>query len=251
MISRHSVVETDSIGSNVTIHEFAVIRSGVTIGDGVVIHPSVVIESGVELGEGVEVFPGALIGKEPKGAGATSRSLDFERAVKIGRDSSIGPNSVVFYDVEIGSQTLLGDGASIRENCRIGSLCIISRYVTVNYNSVIGDRTKIMDLTHVTGNCTIGEDVFLSVGVTMVNDNAIGRLDYDAERVVGPVIENGAAVGAGATLLPGVRIGERAIVGAGSVATRDVEPYTLVIGTPTAASQVAGPGSCKVIASEA
>ena len=89
-----------------------------------------------------------------------------------------------------------------------------------------------MDLTHITGNCTIGNDVFISLTVGMVNDNAIGRLDYDESRVVGPTIEDGAAVGAGATLLPGITIGRGSIVGAGSVVTKDVEAHTLAVGVP-------------------
>ncbi len=89
-----------------------------------------------------------------------------------------------------------------------------------------------MDLTHVTGNCTIGNDVFISVTVGMVNDNAIGRIDYDDSRIVGPTIEDGAAVGAGATLLPGITIGRGSIVGAGSVVTKNVEAHTLAVGVP-------------------
>lgn len=231
-ISPYAVVQTQRIGANVRIAEFTVIRPDVTLGDNVVIHPHVVIESGVILGDGVEVFPGAYIGKEPKGAGALARKPDFEKHVVIGANSSIGPNSVIFYDVEIGENTLLGDGASIREKCRIGSKCVIGRYVAINYNATVGDRTKIMDLTNVTGNCRIGSDVFISMMVSMANDNAIGRMGYDEPRVQGPVIEDGAAVGVGATLLPGVRIGKNALVGAGSVVTKDVDADTLVMGIP-------------------
>ena len=71
--------------------------------------------------------------------------------------------------------TLIGDGASIREQCRIGDNCIVSRLVTINYNAKIGNRTKIMDNTHITGNMEIGDDVFISV-VATTNDNNIGRL---------------------------------------------------------------------------
>ena len=242
MISPYAVVETDHVGLSAIIHEFSVIRAGAVVGDHVVIHPNVVIESGVVIEEGVEVFPGAFLGKEPKGAGATARPVHFERRVRIGSGSSIGPNAVVFYDVEIGSNTLLGDGASVREQSRIGSECIISRYVTINYNTTIGDGTKIMDLTHVTGNCVIGNDVFISVNVGMVNDNAIGRLEFDEARVQGPTIEDGAAIGAGATLLPAVVIGRGAIVGAGSVVTKDVEARTLVIGAPARRVRSLDPG---------
>jgi acetyltransferase-like isoleucine patch superfamily enzyme len=231
-ISSSAIVKTDRIGSNVTVHEFAVIREGAVLGNNVVVHPHVVIEAGVWLGDGVEVFPGAFIGKEPKGAGATARQPMFERRVSIGANSSIGPHAVIYYDVDIGEHTLIGDGASIREQCRIGSYCIISRYVTINYNTTVGDGTKIMDLTHITGNCHIGKDVFCSVLVSTTNDNAIGANGYSEESIVGPIIQNGAMIGANANLLPGVVIGEGAIVAAGSVATKNVEARTLVAGVP-------------------
>ncbi len=231
-ISQLAVVETTDIGKNVRIDEFAIIRGSVKIGDNVIIHSHVVINSGAVISDGVEVFPGAVIGKEPKGAGALARTPHFEKRIIIGENSSIGPHAIIFYDVEIGSNTLIGDGASIREQCRIGSRCIISRYVTINYNTIIGERTKIMDLTHITGNCKIGNDVFISITVGMTNDNLPGASGYDEERIVGPTLSDGAIVGAGATLLPGVIIGNKAIVGAGAVVTRDVPDNSVVMGMP-------------------
>lgn len=232
MISDLAIVETESIGTAVTIHPFAVVKTGVVLGHGVVIHPHVVIEPGVVIGDGVEIFPGAYIGKVPKGAGLTARLPRFETKVVIGDKCSIGPNAVIYYDVHIGKNTLIGDGASIREKVTIGDFCIVSRGVTVNYNTHIGNRTKIMDLTHITGNCEIGDDVFISVLVATTNDRAIGKAEYDEERIRGPKISNGAAIGAGANILPGVRIGEGAVVAASSVVNRDVPAGRMVAGYP-------------------
>lgn len=231
-ISRFSVVDTVLANSNVTVGEFAVIRSGVKIGNNVTIHPHVVIEPEVIIGDGVEIFPGSYIGKEPKGAGALARKPTFERLVKIGDGCAIGPHAVIYCDVEIGRNTLIGDGASIREKCRVGSYCIIARYVTINDDVTIGDRTRIMDQTYVAGPCRIGRNVFISFLVGMANDNFFGRAEYPESRFVGPIIEDRAAVGAGATLLPGVVIGEDAIVGAGAVVTRNVAPGAVVMGIP-------------------
>ncbi len=250
MISNLAVVETNDIGENVSIGEYAIVRSQVRLGDnvvvhphavinsrvvignGVIIHPNVVINSDVEIGNYVEIFPGTVIGKVPKGAGATARSIDYISRVLVGDECALGPNAVVFYDVEIGNNTLIGDGASLREQVRVGHHCIISRYVTINYNTSIGNNTRIMDLTHITGNGHIGDNVFISVLVSTTNDNVVTDRVYSEETIKGPVIEHGATIGASASLLPNVRIGENAFVAAGSVVTKNVESNSMVMGIP-------------------
>lgn len=223
------VSESARIGKNVSIGPFTVIGAA-EIGDECVIHSHVVIGDGVKIGQGVEIFPGAILGKEPKGAGALARTPEFRKFVEIGDNCSIGPHAVIFYDVKIGMNTLLGDGASIREQCEIGSKCILSRYVTVNYNTKIGDRTKIMDSTHITGNAIIGNDVFISLLVGTTNDNVV-RAGY-SDHVVGPHIEDGAVIGVGVSMLPGLKVGRNSTVAAGSVLTKSVEEETLVAGVP-------------------
>jgi UDP-3-O-[3-hydroxymyristoyl] glucosamine N-acyltransferase len=210
----------------------AVVGEGAAIGAGCVLHPHVVIAADVTLGEGVEVFPGAVIGREPKGAGATSRAPEAAGHVTIADGGSIGVGAAIYCDVEIGPGTLIGDSASIREGARIGARCIVSRCVTINYEVTVGDDVKIMDNTHVTGRTTIGDGAFVSTMVAMTNDNApLTRLG-DAERLVGPRIEPGAVVGAGAILLPGVVLGEGCFVAAGAVVTRDIAPGVTVAGIP-------------------
>lgn len=240
MISPLAVVGSTQIGHNVQIREFAVIRSGVRLGDNVVIHPHVVIESGVEIGDGVEVFPGAFIGKEPKGAGWLAHTPEFERKIKIGANSSIGPHAVIFYDVEIGENVLIGDGTSIRERSRVGNRTIIGRYVTINYNTQIGAETKVLDHSWLCGNMSIGNRVFISGGVMTANDSAMGRKGYGQEWIVGPEVQDEAAIGVGAVLLPQVVIGKGAIVGAGAVVTKDVSPSVMVMGIPAKESRQLG-----------
>ena len=232
MIHPTAVISADAeIHPSAEIGPHVVITGKVVIEEGVVIHPNVVIYDGTTLGKNTEVFPGAFIGKEPKGAGATARQPVFAKTITIGQNCSIGPHAVIFYDVSIGNNTLLGDGASVREKCRIGSFCILSRYVTINYNTTIGDRTKIMDCTHITGNAEVGEDVFISLLVGTTNDNSM-RAGYSDEHTLGPRIENQAVIGVGASLLPGITIGERATIGAGSVVTKNVDAGQTVVGAP-------------------
>ncbi|MBT3390579.1 MAG: transferase [Chloroflexi bacterium] len=237
MISSLAIIKTKHIGTGSWIHEHAIVRKNVVVGKNVVIHPFVVIEEGVVIGDGTEIFPGAYIGKSPKGAGATSRPISFDKKVCIGNNCSIGPNSIIYYDVQIGNNTLLGDGASIRENCMVGSFCIVGRYVTINYNTIIGDAVKIMDHSWLAGNMQIDDHVFISGGVLSTNDNDLGKNGYNAERVIGPKIHAGAQIGVGAILLPNLEIGNNAIVAAGAVVTKNVAPNTVVMGIPAQAEQ--------------
>jgi acetyltransferase-like isoleucine patch superfamily enzyme len=234
MIHETAIIKSNIPGSSV-IHAYVVIGEHVKLGDGVVIHPFVVIGDHVEIGDQVEIFSGACIGKEPKGAGATSREINFKKQIKIGDHCSIGPHAIIYYDVEIAHHTLIGDGASIREQCKIGAEVLIGRYVTVNYNTSVGNKTKIMDYTHLTGNMLIGENVFISAGVLTTNDNKMGANDY-SDHIMGPVIENDVKIGAGAILLPDMTIGARAVIAAGAVVTKPVSKNTTVKGLPARAT---------------
>ena len=191
------------------------IFKSVIIGKNVKIHPFVVIYPNVVIEDNVEIFSGSIIGKLPKGANALSRKININsyKKVIIGNGSVLSPNSVIYTDVLIGSGTLIGDGASIREQVRIGNNCIISRYVTINYNTIIGNDTKIMDNSHITGNMIIGNNVFISVNVSSVNDNNIGRISYDENVIKGPSIEDYVSIGAGAILLPNVILKKGSIIG--------------------------------------
>ncbi|MBN1690975.1 MAG: N-acetyltransferase [Dehalococcoidia bacterium] len=211
--------------------EYAVIRKDVVLGDNIVIHPHVVIESNVTIGDNVEIFPGAYIGKIPGGPSLLRKPV-FKKMVKIGNNCHVGPNAVIYYDVEIGDNTLIGDGASVREQSRIGAGCLISRCVTINYAAVIGEGTDIMDNTHITGKSQIGKHVFVAPSVTSGNDNSVGKSGYNEDRIQGPIIEDNASIGIGAVLLPGIVIGRNALVAAGSVVTKNVPENAVVVGIP-------------------
>ncbi len=228
----NSIIETNQIGSNTKIGEYSILRKGSIIGDNVIIHPHVVIEAGVTIADNVEIFPGTILGKPPRGAGATARPIQYRPMITIGGDCALGPNAVVYYDVEIGHNTLLGDGASLREQVKVGHHSLISRYVTINYHSIIGDHTRVMDLTHITGNCTVGSNVFISIHVSTVNDNIVVDRIYEEGRISGPQIADDVTIGAGAILLPGIHIGRGGFVGAGALVTKDVLPYDMVMGIP-------------------
>ena len=232
MIHPLAVVETDSIGNLVKVGEYAIIRYGAIIGDGVIIHPFVIIEEGVEIGNNAEIFPGTYIGKPPRATKAVAREIEYDRRVSVGENCALGPNAVIYYDVTIGNDTLVGDGASVREQSRIGDRCVIGRYTTINYATLIGNDVKVMDHTWLAGNMTIGNNVFISGGVTTTNDNNMGAEGYDPDKVIGPKIGDNVKIGVGAILLPKIKIGNGALIAAGAVVTKDVSPGEIVLGVP-------------------
>src|SRR5690606_2758501 len=112
-------------------------------------------------------------------------------------------------------------------------------FVEIQKNAVVGSRCKISSHTFICEGVTIEDDVFVGHGVVFVNDTyprattPLGRLQTDQDWTVEPtVVRRGASIGSGATILSRVTVGERAIVGAGSVVTRDVPPDAVVAGNP-------------------
>lgn len=227
-----AVVETDSIGEGVTIGEFSIVRPGAVIGDGATLLPHVIVDANVEIGAGTEIQPGSYIGRRPRAAGAVVRKPTYEERLRIGPGCAIGAHAVVYYDVEIGDDTLIGDKASIREQTLIGSHCTIGRMTAIDREVRIEDGSVMMFGCNIVARTVVGKGVFIAAGTITTNDNSMGAEGWDAEKVTGISIEDEVRIGANATLLPDVTIGRGAVVGAGSVVTRDVAAGTTVLGVP-------------------
>lgn len=217
----------------------AQIGEGCVIGEDVVIHHNVILYPGTIVGAGTEIFDGTIIGRPPKGAGNLVHKLETEFApVEIGKDCVIGSNAVIYAANKIGNNVLIGDSASLREHCVLGDNVVFSRLCTANHRVTVKANAKILDATHLTSRTVVEEEVFVSTGVNTTNDNRMtirGTEVGDANIIV---MKKGCKIGAGATLLPNVKIGEKAIVGAGSVVTRDVEAGTTVMGIPARVRQI-------------
>jgi UDP-3-O-[3-hydroxymyristoyl] glucosamine N-acyltransferase len=227
-----AAVESDAIGAGASIGEFAVVRAGAKVGEGAIIHPNVVIEPGVEIGAGTEIMPGAHIGRRPKAVGAVGRQPTFRETLSIGAGCAIGPNAVIYYEVQIGDEVLIAEGASIRERTQIANGCVIGRNTTTDSETEIGERARIMSNVVLVARIKIEKGVFIGPSVVTTNDDAMGREGFSEEALEPQTIEEGAAIGGNATLLPGIRIGRGATVGAGSVVTKDVAAGTTVVGVP-------------------
>jgi acetyltransferase-like isoleucine patch superfamily enzyme len=139
----------------------------------------------------------------------------------------------------IGHGTKIWHQAQIREDVHIGSNCIIGKGVYVDFGVSIGANSKLQNGVYVYHGATVEDGVFLGPGVILTNDkspraiNPDGALKSDADWQISPIhIKRGASLGAGSIVLPGVTIGEFAMIGAGAVVTRDVPPHGLVYGNP-------------------
>jgi acetyltransferase-like isoleucine patch superfamily enzyme len=123
--------------------------------------------------------------------------------------------------------------------CDIGDETKIGAFVEVQKNAKIGKRCKISSHTFICEGVTIEDNVFIGHGVTFTNDTFPRAITHDGElqtekdwRVEPTLIKKGASIGSGATILPNVIVGERAIIGAGSVVTKDVAAHSVVAGNP-------------------
>lgn len=151
----------------------------------------------------------------------------------------IHPTADISPEAVIGAGTSIWNQAQVREGARIGSDCVIGKNVYVDFEVVIGDRVKIQNNASLYHGVTVEDGVFIGPHVCLTNDrlpravNPDGSFKTDADWEVGPIrIRTGASLGASSVVVPGVTIGRWAMVGAGSVVTRDVADYGLVVGNP-------------------
>ncbi|MFA7244317.1 MAG: acyltransferase [Patescibacteria group bacterium] len=146
---------------------------------------------------------------------------------------------------KIGKGTKIWNWCQVRENATIGENCIIGKNAYVDTGAIVGNNVKIQNNASVYDGVTLEDGVFVGPHVCFTNDkipraiNEDGSLKGGAEtgdwEISKILVKRGASIGANSTILPGVTIGEFAMVGAGSVVTRNVPDYTLVLGNPARA----------------
>lgn len=134
--------------------------------------------------------------------------------------------------------------------CEVGDESKIGTFVEIQKGARIGQRCKISSHTFICEGVTIEDEVFIGHNVTFINDRfprattAGGALQTEADwQCQATRVRRGASIGSGATLLGGVEVGEGALVGAGSVVTRDVPPFAVVAGNPARVLRMLHPGT--------
>jgi len=177
------------------------------------------------LGRGLQVFEPVIVGFPSR---ERMHQEDFPGA-RIGDNAVLRSGTIIYCDVEIGDHFQSGHNVLIRENMRIGKNTAVGSSSVIEGYGSIGDEVRIQSMVFVPTHTEIGDHVFIGPAAVLTNDRypPTGKPELK-----GPVIEDFAVIGAHATILPGVRIGEGAAVAAGAVVTRDVPAGKMAVGVP-------------------
>lgn len=151
---------------------------------------------------------------------------------------SLEQTRLIAPDVRLGQRVRIF-GFTNLYGCEIGDDVKIGTFVEVQKGAKIGARCKISSHSFICEGVTLDDEVFIGHGVTFTNDlypratNGAGALQTESDWTCVPTrVKRGASIGSGATLLCGITIGEHAVIGAGSVVTKDVPPHAVVAGNP-------------------
>jgi acetyltransferase-like isoleucine patch superfamily enzyme len=159
--------------------------------------------------------------------------------MRVAGDAFVHETALVEEGASLGAGTRVWHHAQVRARAAIGARCIIGKGAFIDVDVTIGDDAKIQNYACVYHGVRLGRGVFVGPHAVFTNDRRPRATtpDFtplrDGDWEVGSTtVEDGASIGANSTILPDVRIGRWAMVGAGAVVTRDVPPYALVVGTP-------------------
>ncbi|WP_071932796.1 acyltransferase [Halodesulfurarchaeum formicicum] len=172
------------------------------------------------LGENVVVDPGATVGYVYD---------DTAEPAVVGAESTIRSGTTIYCDVDIGSGFTTGHDAMVREHTTVGDDVVLGTKSVLDSRIQVGSEVSIQTGVYVPAESEIGDRVFLGPNAVLTNDPYPLRQDVD---LTGPTLEDNVSVGANATVLPDVTIGEGAFVAAGAVVTQDVPPGRLALGVP-------------------
>ena len=210
---------------------------GLLLGEGVLLPPTVevggnvVIHESTRIGGEAQIQDGAVIGK-PLVLGARSTApRDALAPAEIGAGAKVGAGAVIVAGARIGEGAVIGDQAHVRERAVVGEGSVVGRGSAVDNDVTIGARVRIQTGCYITAYSTIEDDVFVAPGVTLTNDDTMGRHGPGHE-MRGATLRRGSRVGGGVVLVPGVEVGEEAFVAAGAVVVGDVPARAVVMGVP-------------------
>jgi UDP-3-O-[3-hydroxymyristoyl] glucosamine N-acyltransferase len=221
------------VGAGTTFGEFCVIGPNVTIGTGCKVGNHVVVHADTVVGNDVRIDDHASLGKVPMKAANSATTKDQELPpLTIGDVSIVGTGVIVYRGAAIDGKVLMADLCTVRENVTVGRGTIVGRGVTIENFCSVGRYCKLESESYLCAYSTLEDRVFVAPGVVTSNDNFVGRTQERFKHFKGVTVKKGGRIGACSVTLPGVVVGEDALVAAGSTVTKDVEPRMLVMGKP-------------------
>lgn len=146
-------------------------------------------------------------------------------------DYKVHPSADVQTKI-IGSGTTIWQGVVVLEGAKIGSDVNLCAHCFIENDVTIGDRVTVKSGVYIWDGIKIDDDVFIGPNVTFTNDK-FPRSKIYPDEFLPTRIEKGATIGGGAVLLPGITVGQKAMIGAGAVVTKSVPPYAIVVGSPS------------------
>lgn len=182
-----------------------------------------------EIGNGTLIDAFTLISYPTKDKLEKSEFEKLITGARIGNNCIIRSGSVIYERVLIGNNVKIGHNVIIREGSTIEDGATIGTNSELAPNVKIGKLTRIMGEAHIATGTTIGNHVFIAPNVVITNSK---HMNGPNSRLDPPIIEDGVKIGAGTIVLPGVKIGTNAVIGAGTVVTKNVPGNTLVFGNP-------------------
>ncbi|WP_240125135.1 acyltransferase [Thermomonas alba] len=208
------------------IHPTVQIGDGVVLGEDIVIGPNTIIYDNVHIGSGSRIGANVILGEPCSGFYASSAGYE-NPVLMIGSGARIRAGSILYSGstfgdgLETGHRVTIREGTSAGLNFRVGTLsdiqgdCYIGDYVRLHSNVHIGQKSKI------------GNFVWIFPYVVLTNDP-----HPPSNELVGVEVDDFAVIATMSVILPGIRIGQDALVGAGSIVNRNVEPESVVVGNP-------------------
>ena len=200
-------------GNNVVIEE------GVSLGNNITIYDNVTIKGGALIGDNVVL--GYYEGDCP------------DDKTEISENAAIRSGTVIYHGCSIGPESSIGHNCVLRERTVVGKKTYLGNLTVCEGDTTIGDYCGIHSQNHITKYCHIGDHTFIAPFFIGANDNAIAfHRQGHGLNMKGFTTGRGVRIAVGVTAVPGVHFGEGCVVGAGSLVTKDVPPYALVMGRP-------------------
>lgn len=205
-------------GSNVYIHESVKYYGVNHVGDNTMLMENVILG-----------YPTGDIFLEIRDGKHRLEELGYE-GCRIGTNSILRAGVAVYKGTVLGNDVRTGHNVLVREKCVIGNNVLLGTNVVVDNNTIIGSYVSIQSSVYIPTGTTIEDYVFLGPNCVLLNDKYPIRNEKTVLK--SPVLRKGASIGGNATLLPGIEVGEGALVAGGAVVTKDVPPWHIAIGAP-------------------